>query len=42
MRASQAMTRDVQIASPDQSIREVATIMAQSDAVCGLSAPRRR
>jgi len=31
MQVSQAMTRDVRIASPDQSIRDVAQIMAQSD-----------
>ena len=32
MRVSEAMTRDVRIASPRQSIREVATIMGQIDA----------
>lgn len=34
MRVSEAMTRDVQIANPEQSIREVATIMAQCDVGC--------
>ena len=32
MRVSEAMTRDVRIASPDQSIREAARIMAEIDA----------
>jgi len=31
MQVSQAMTRDVRIANPDQSIRDVAQIMAQND-----------
>ena len=32
MRVSETMTRDVRIASPDQSIREAARIMAEIDA----------
>jgi CBS domain-containing protein len=32
MRVSEAMTRDVRIARPDQSIREAATVMAEIDA----------
>ena len=32
MRVSEAMTRDVRIARPDQSIREAATLMAEIDA----------
>src|ERR687884_1390232 len=32
MRVSEAMTRDVRIASPNQSIREAARIMAEIDA----------
>ena len=32
MRVSEAMTREVRVASPGQSIREVATIMAEIDA----------
>lgn len=31
MRVSEAMTRNVQIANPEQSIRDVATIMAECD-----------
>lgn len=34
MRVSEAMSRDVQVASPNQSIRDVATIMAQCDVGC--------
>jgi CBS domain-containing protein len=32
MRVSEAMTRDVRLASPNQSIREVARVMAEIDA----------
>ena len=32
MRVSEAMTREVRVANPDQSIREVAKIMAEIDA----------
>ncbi|MGQ9369206.1 CBS domain-containing protein [Azospirillum sp. ST 5-10] len=32
MRVNEAMTRDVRIASPDQSIREAASLMAEIDA----------
>src|ERR687883_714396 len=32
MRVSEAMTRDVRVASPEQSIREAARIMAEIDA----------
>ena len=32
MRVSEAMTRDVRVASPDQTIREVANIMKEIDA----------
>ena len=32
MRVSEAMTREVRVANPDQSIREVARIMAEIDA----------
>jgi CBS domain-containing protein len=32
MKVSEAMTRDVRVASPDQSIREAARIMAEIDA----------
>ncbi len=34
MRVSEAMSREVQVANPDQSIRDVATIMAQCDVGC--------
>lgn len=34
MRVNEAMTRDVLIANPDQSIRDVATIMADCDVGC--------
>lgn len=34
MRVSEAMTRDVQIANPNQSIHEVARIMAECDVGC--------
>lgn len=34
MRVSEAMTRDIQIATPNQSIRDVAKIMADCDIGC--------